>query len=306
MIQVLLTAFILMKIRLKKQLFILTVAIICFCFVPAAYSADVLIIGDTGLQPVSDVITAIDGVMGNNSAVRSVKDINNDLNNIVRKEKAKVVIALGRDAIDIAFTLPESVPVIYGLIIAPPETNRRNITGVYMETPVSEYVSFFSKYFPNIKKVGITCLPECVESVRSSVDPSWLEIRTARNSYEFIEGIASFKGKVDAILLLPEKDLISSKAIEDIFLFSFINKIPVIGISEKYVKTGSLFSLVFDEAAIGRQIGRLAMDVLMKGSAAGMPPMPPDRFKLYINKHTAAAMKITIPEKLLETVERAY
>ncbi|MEW6602997.1 MAG: ABC transporter substrate binding protein, partial [Nitrospirota bacterium] len=272
-----------MKISLKKQLLILTAALICFCFVSAAHSADVLIIGDTELQPVSDVITAIDGVIDNDSAVKSAKEVRDDLNDIVLKEKVKVVIALGRDAVDIAIKLPESVSVIYGLIIKPPDTKRRNITGVYMWTPVNEYLSIFSKYFPGIKKVGMTCLPECVDFIKSTVDPSWLEIRAAKNSYEFIEKIASFKGKVDAILLLPDKDLISSKAVEDVYLFSFTNKIPVVGISEKYVKTGSLFSLVFDEAAIGRQIGRLALDVLMKGSAAGMPPLPPDKFKLYIN-----------------------
>ncbi|MBI5409629.1 MAG: hypothetical protein HZA14_09720 [Nitrospirae bacterium] len=293
-----------MKIGLKRKLLQVTATLLIFA--SAAYPADVLIVGDTDLKPVSDVVKAIIEAVPGDVSVMSTKDVKEDLSDAVQKENAKVVVALGKDAVNAADALPESVPVIYGLVIKPPETKRQNITGVYMATPVSEYVSFINRYFPDIKKVGVICEQKSLGFITSSANQPEVEIHSAENPYEFVKGLSSFRGKVDALLLLPEKNLISSKAVEEVYLFSFANKIPVIGISEKYVKTGSLFSLVFDEEALGRQIGRLVVNALTQEEASSAPSLPPGRFKLYINKKTAAAMNITIPAKLLETAQKVY
>ncbi len=50
-----------------------------------------------------------------------------------------MVIALGREALAEALTLPPSIPVIYDMVVTPPAINRPNTVGFYMATPSSEY-----------------------------------------------------------------------------------------------------------------------------------------------------------------------
>ncbi len=254
-----------------KRIFLLSTLLYTFLFSPApSYSADVLILGNTKLKPISDVLNGIDKTLKYSKTVKSLKDVNGNLKDLVDKEGAKAVIALGKDSVSVAQTLPDTIPIIYGLIINPIETVRGNITGVYLTTPVNEYLTFLDSNFPDIKKVGIVCTREAEKLITPAKSPEVI-ICNARNPYEFIEGLNSIGSEVDALLLLPERDLITSKVLEKLYLYSFKEKKPVIGISEKYVKIGSLFSLGFDTTSMGIQIGEMTNKVLLHGSTAGVP-----------------------------------
>ncbi len=269
-------------------------------------SAEVIIIGDLRLKPVNDIVTIIRESLPSETAVYLPRDIKGTLNSVVRKENAKLVVALGGESTSEALSLPESIPVIYGLLIKPVITKRQNITGVYMMTPVSEYISLLERYFPNIKKIGIVLEPETRNVLLQEASATSVTLYSANNSYEFIKGITHLNGNVDALLLLPDKALLTSTAMEELYRHSFTGKVPVIGVSEKHVKMGSLFALVFDEAGMGKQIGELAQKALSSGSASGMTPLPPRRFNLFINSDTAKTMKINIPVELSKKARVIY
>lgn len=271
-----------------------------------ANSAEVLIIGDVRLKPVSELIAGIKEALPVTSTVTAPADVKDNLQSIVYREGSKAVVALGQDAVNVSLSLPESIPVIYALIINPPETARENITGVYMATPVGEYMSFINKYFPDIKRVGIICDPATRAVICPAENRANTRLYDATNPYEFIAAVSGMRDDIDALLLLPEKNLLSQTAIEKAFIFSFREKKPVIGISEKYVKTGSLFSLGFDPRNMEKQIGHLIIKVLNRGTAAGIPQSPPEKFTLYVNTKTAEATGIRVPSELLNMAERVY
>jgi ABC-type uncharacterized transport system substrate-binding protein len=293
-------------INFRKILLMLTACFTIVLFACPSESADVIILGNTKLKPVSDVVRGIQETLPYGTVVKSPEDIKENLEQTFKKEGAKAVIVLGKNAVNISSTLPESVPVIYGLIINPIETERQNITGVYMMTPISEYVTFINKYFPAIKRIGIVCMHEKQKHFDYSPKTQKLKFCNARNPYEFIEGVNLLRNDVDALLLLPEKELLTATSLEKLYIFSFKEKIPVIGISEKYVKMGSLFSLGFNTTSMGTQIGELAKKVVLLGSASGIPQSPPDRFNLYINNKTAGSMNIKIPQNILSLSKKVY
>lgn len=288
-----------------KRLF-LFISIIILLSAVQSEASEVIIIGDFRLKPINNLVTLIQESLSSEAAVYLPKNVKGILNSVVRKENAKIVIALGGEPINDALTLPESVPLIYGLLIKPPITNRQNITGIYMTTPVSEYISLLERYFPNIRKLGIVLEPETGNALLHEVSLTSVILYKAKNSYEFIKGINHLGGNIDAFLLLPEKNLLSATAVEELYRYSFADKVPVIGVSEKHVKMGSLFALVFDESGMGRQIGELAQKVLLHGNASGIASAPPERFNLYLNIETAKAMRISIPAELLKKARVIY
>ena len=286
-------------------LFIFITLIIIFSGVQSE-SADVIIIGDFRLKPINDIVTLIRELLPSEVVVYLPKDVKGILNSVVRKENAKVVITLGGEPTNDALSLPESVPIIYGLLIKPAITKRQNITGVYMATPVSEYIVLLERYFPNIRKLGIVLEPETGNLLLHEASSTSVTLYRAHNSYEFIKGINHLGGNIDAFLLLPEKNLLTATAMEELYRHSFKEKVPVIGVSEKHVKMGSLIALVFDESGMGKQIGELAQKVLSRGNASGIPPAPPERFNLYLNIETAKKMKINISPDLIKKARGTY
>ena len=296
----------LILINIRKIALMFAMLFIFSIYPSASHSADVIILGNSKLKPVADVINGIQRTIRADITVISNEDEYKSIESIVRKENASAVIALGTDAAGYALSLPESIPVVYGLLIDPLETDRKNITGVYMSTPISEYIFYIKKNFPDIKKIGIICPQAQKKQLEHHGTTLEIEFRVANNPYEFIDRLSSLSGNIDAFVLLPERDLITTKVLEKLYLFSFKEKIPVIGISEKYVKIGSLFSLGFDTTEMGMQIGEMANMVLSKGSASGIPQSHPDRLDLYINSSTSEAMRVNMPETLLKTAKKVY
>jgi len=291
---------------LRKAIKILTVFFTILLSASPSYSADVIILGNTRLKPVSEVINGIKETLHHKEVIISIEDINNDLADIVRDEGANTVIALGKDALTAAGSLTESISVIYGLLITPPETERKNITGVYMTTPVIKYLSLLNTYFPEIKKIAVICMHGVNAHIQFSIKSPSVTYCNAKNPYEFIESLTTMGKDIDALLLLPERDLITARVLERLYIFSFRENIPILGISEKYVKTGSLFSLGFDTSAMGQQIGKLANKVITNKSAAGLLAVPPDNFHLYINRKTSETMNINIPPELAKIARKVY
>jgi putative ABC transport system substrate-binding protein len=290
----------------KRFFLFISIALIVLLSAVRSEAADIIIIGDFRLKPVNEIITRIREALPSAAAIYLPKDIKGVLNSVVRKENAKLVIALGGEPTNDAMSLPESVSVIYGLLIKPVITNRQNITGVYMTTPVSEYISLLERNFPKLRKFGIVVEPETGDALLRVGSSTSVKLYKASNSYEFIKGVNRLGGNIDAFILLPEKDLLTTTVMEELYRHSFSEKVPVIGVSVKHVKMGSLLALVFNESGMGIQIGELARKVLSRGNASDMAPTPPERFDLYVNIDTAKAMKISIPDELLKKARVIY
>ncbi len=289
-----------------KYLYLLVVCFVLVAFSSPSGAADVLIIADIGLKPVSDVVGSLRKSSSGSIVVKSPGEVRNNPAAAVAHERARAVVALGAEAVTLSLSLPESVPVIYGLIINPPETKRQNITGVYMATPVERYLSLIGRYFPRIEKVGLIYERGGQRPILAAAASSQLAIQYAGNPFEFAESIKRLDKSIDALLLVPEKDLITPLSLQKAFLFSFTEKVPLIGISEKHVKDGSLMSVVFDVDDMGRQLGNLMNRVLVNKTAVGVAQFPPEKYKIYFNRQTAESMGIRVEPELLRVAERVY
>lgn len=109
-----------------------------------------------------------------------------------------------------------------------------------------------------------------------------------------------------SLLLLPDVNLLSSSVMENIYLFSFRNNIPLLGISEANVKQGSLFALVFDSRTVSHQIGERVQNALNRSKETELHDSPPKKFNLFININTARKMGVEIPEEMLRRAKKIY
>jgi len=285
------------KIALHILICLLLSSTLCF-------AADVLIIADAQLKPVKEITQGMRKSLRASVRTYSPTEIKGNLTGIVEQENARVVIALGREALAEALPLPSSIPVIYDLVVTPPAISRPNTIGFYMATPAEEYAELSRKYLPSLKRIAVAGSHDLLNVLaRDAAAP--LSSYSVKNSFEFIRTINQLD-RVDALLLLPDSNIMTSTAMEEVFLFSFRRRVPLLGFSERHVKEGALLALVVDMVSVGRVIGEHATKALKSGSFGQHQAYPPRKFDLYLNMDTARKMRINIPDEVVRMTRKAY
>lgn len=295
-----------MKIRIAHAMQGIVVLLL-FAFAGSAgtsEAAGVLLVGDTQYKPVADVVSVIKNSMTTPPKIYKTIDIKGRLGTVVRREEASIVIALGKDALDEALKLPSSVAVVYGLVLAPPQSSRPNITGVYMATPAIEYVNLSRKFLPSLKRLSLVGSHDMLRALDGK---SYWQVASFQvgNTTQLFRAVSELD-PCNAMVLLPDGDLLNPAVLERMQLLTYRKNVPLLGISEGHVRQGSLFALVFDPATIGRQIAEQA-SVLQTGiSAAAIPQTPPKRFNLFVNMSTAKKVGVPIPDEMIRIAKKVY
>lgn len=271
----------------------------CLC-----QASDVLVVADTRLKPVVEIISGIGKTLKTPLKTYSPSQVKGSLEDVATKEHARVVVALGREAIAEALRLPSSVLVIYGLVVVPPVMDRPNTTGIYMATPAREYAELISSYLPTMNRIAVLGSREQVNLLARG-DSALLTSYSVKSSFEFVSTLKQLNG-VDAILLLPDVSVLTTTAMEEAFLLSFRKCIPLLGVSEKSVKDGALLALVVDPVHVGKLIGDYATRALKGANIGQLPPSPPRKFDLFVNLDTAKKMGLRLPEELLRSARRTF
>ena len=267
-------------------------------------AADVLIIADAQLKPVMEVTLGIRKTLHAYTRTLSPAEVKGNLAAVVQREEARVVIALGREALAEALTLPPSIPVIYDMVVTPPAISRANTIGFYMATPASEYADLVRRHLPSLKQVAVIASREFLNILAHNASAP-ISSHSVKNIVEFVSTVKQLE-KADAILLLPDNGVINATALEETFLHSFRRSIPLLGISERHVREGALLALVVDMVNVGKTIGEYATKALKSGNVGQHSAFPPRRFELYLNMDTARKMRISIPNDVVRMAKKVY
>jgi len=110
----------------------------------------------------------------------------------------------------------------------------------------------------------------------------------------------------DSLLGIVDKSSYSSKTAKAILLYPFRNRIPFIGLSRAWVKSGSLYTLDWDYADPGQQSANLALRILNGEKTKIFPLQFADKPIYILNQKTAKHMKLEISQELLEGSFKVY
>ncbi len=281
----------------------LLLAVLLVCTSPAC-AAKVLILGDLQYPFVAGIADEIRSSLRTQTSEYPIADIKGRVGSVVDREGAEVVIALGADAVAEALRLPPEISVVYGLVLTPPRSSRTNLTGVYMSPSVPEYISTLRRYFPAIGRVSVIGSPTMIKTL-SAGGISQVSTFPVNSSVELINTVSHLP-ESGAVLLLPDVNLLTSSAMENIFAYSFRKSVPLIGVSEASVKQGSLFALVFDAKSVGSQISEKVREILNGDATSDIPASPPGKYNLFINSNTARKMGISVPADVLRRAKKVY
>lgn len=307
-----------MRTRLLLIQLCLTAALAAGLAVPSggAERTRVTVLLSSGAEPYRQVLDGIRQRLATDVEydVQTLADDQANRNSILAKMKGArpaLYFSVGSVATQLAIQHGGGVPVVAGLIVNATEINKaEHATGVVLEFPPEVQLEWLHRLLPAQRHIGVVYSnPQNLPGIETTARHGEalglrLHVRRVETSRDLPDALDSLESRVGVLMGVTDPEVLNPMTAKPILLFSFRNRIPLVGLSEQWVKAGALYALGRDYVDIGRQCAEMASRILAGTPVSDIPPQPPRKVAYSINVKTARHMKIDIPERLLLGAQR--
>lgn len=230
---------------------------------------------------------------------------------IALKKKPDLIFTIGSSVTVEAIRQTRNIPIIASLVLNEAELNKAaNATGVILEFSQEVQIDWLHKIIPDYRNVGVL-----YSAAEKSPNLLGLEKRAAEHGLHIIarnvDGARDLLNKLDGMendveVLLSTADAViyNAQTAKPILLYSFRNKIPLVGLSDQWVEAGALYALGRDYRDIGMQCAEMAAVILQGKSPQDIKLESPRKIEVSLNLKTARHMKIELSNKLIKSASR--
>lgn len=232
-----------------------------------------------------------------NYAVGANVDIG-ELKNALRRQDAKVVIALGRQGLKVASALDRNIGVVVGGVLAAPENEMRDLPIVSLTPDPALLFSRLKGLMPAARRVFTVFDPRqngwLIHLAKDAARAQGLELvayeaqdlRGAMRAYQEILGAAD--SRQDALWLPQDSTTVEESAVLPMVLQeSWKRNLAVFSSSFGHVRRGVLFSLYPNNVELGRYLAGSALGFLASGEHGARGMMPLREVLMAVNLRTA-------------------
>jgi putative ABC transport system substrate-binding protein len=231
--------------------------------------------------------------------------------------KKDFIVTIGTPASQAIVNMKSGIPVFFisvsnpvgASIISDMNAPDKNATGTSNAIPVSEMFKLSDKLTPNRKTYGLIYNTgeinsvTTIKSAKAYMDGNGLKYKEAvvTASSEVQQAAQSLVGQVDAFFI-PNDSMVQS-AMPQVAGIAKSAKIPVYGSSAVMVQSGAFATISIDDTTIGGMTADMA-DKFLKGTPmAKIPSITVSNFTTVINKTTADAIGVTVPQDVLKSAK---
>ena len=202
-------------------------------------------------------------------------------------------------------TKKTEIPIVYGAVTDPvgakliPNYKKPSsqVTGTIDLPPVSKQIEQIKRLFPKTKKLGVIYNPGeanntfQVAAIKKEAKAQGLEVveSTASKSADITTATQHLMEKVEAILLPNDNTVIS--ALESILRVTNAERIPVFTSDPDSIKRGAVGAVANDQYLVGRETGKLVVQILKGKTPAQLLSQFVKVSKEYLNAKVLEALK---------------
>jgi putative ABC transport system substrate-binding protein len=227
-----------------------------------------------------------------------------------RLPRDTAVVALGTRASEFATRAKSPLPLVSCLsLTADAARSAPNVQIVPIDVPIDAQIEALRTFLPQARTIGILFDPAInakrIETIATALATAGFQTRLAPvTSHEMLpQALANLPNAIDAILAIPDPTVYTEQASKALLLFSFRNRIPLIGLTEAWVRAGALYAVEWDYEELGAYCATLALRTLQPSKA---PPPPLPRPRVAVNLRSAEQLHIKWNMSLLHDVDRSY
>jgi putative ABC transport system substrate-binding protein len=297
-----------------------TAALFCLLLSTGLASAtDVIILKSSDIAAYNQAITGFKAALPS-GIVLSEYDLQGDLEKgrkLARKIRASdpaLVFAVGLKAAKAAQLEIVDIPVVYSMVLDPTKygINSSNMTGILLEVPMERQLTMIRTLLPHLKHIGTLYDPSktttLIEEARRLLKPNGTELVPIQISSERdVPGaLRALLPSIDALWLVPDSTVLTDESLRFILNTALEERVPVVGFSREFARSGAVLCLSVNYADIGRQAGQLTRKILDGQISLPMRPLHPDRIDISLNLKTAKFLGIDIPKDFAEKADELY
>lgn len=227
--------------------------------------------------------------------------------------KPDLIYVLGSEATSWTSQQTSRIPIVSTMVLKDDVFKQSaNITGVSLGYSFKIQFQWLKRFFPGKKTVAILFNPDENEAtVRDASTISQKEglkliVIPVETPKQLPYALDQLSNNIDIIMTIPDETVLSPNTSRDVLLASFNNKVPLIGLSDQWVKAGAFYALTWDFNDLGEQCAALAIKVLDSKTVQTVPPEHPRKITYSINAKIAEHMDIEIPGDLLKNANMIY
>ncbi len=231
-------------------------------------------------------------------AFESRTDINL-LPNAAGVREADVIIAVGAKAAERYIDSPRpvlNVLVSRAWVDSVGKPDKRQISGIYFDQPIDRQLALLHAALPQARSVGVLVSADsaALQSLRRLSDETRisLHVQQSRMPDRLFGDLSALLGVSDALLVLPDAAIYRSDTIRNILLETYRQRVPMIGLSQHYVRAGALCAVYSTPLQIANQTARAVAQFAKTGK---LPDYQyPQEFEVAVNTQVARSLGLTI------------
>jgi len=235
------------------------------------------------------------------------------------KDNPSLVLTVGTFATKEVSDRIKDKPIIFSAVLNP-ETSGfvkslqhpgGNITGASLDIPPEIQFKYFKRVISSIDKLGVLYSEETAnlippaKAVAQSIGLELVAVKI-ESEKDIPDALDKLNQSADGLWSVADRKIFSPRSTRYILLNSLRNGKPFMGFSRRLVESGALFALDFDYKDIGRQAGKIAVDVLHGRDPANISVAVPGIVWFHYNEKTADHINIHIPDELIAIAKEVY
>jgi len=294
---------------------VISVAVTALCLWPQAVAPaslpphgrgdppNVVIVTTSAVEVFGQAVEGIERGLGTAAKI-IVVDLANSPDGGARELKGsdiRLFIAVGNNALEYASQL-KTAPVLATMLLRADlfaSGNHPAAGAVMLDLSLSEILADGAKLFPGraraaiIRSHGPQALPPQTLEAEAKAAGMSIRVVDCLTPDRLLPAFLSLRGQVDFVICPPDGKLFNSTTVRPLILASLEHRLPVIGFSESFVRTGAMAGVYPDYAEVGVQTGELARKYL-SGTPSGENQYP-KKTRMAVNARVARLLGLRLP-----------
>ncbi len=221
--------------------------------------------------------------------------------------KPDLIFALGSETLKWASQQTTRIPIVATMVLKEEAFKQAsNVTGVSLSYSLQTQFHWLKKFFPQQTSVAILYNPSenagTIKTAKEISQQMGLKLVTipVETPKELPYALEQLAANIELLLAIPDETAMSINTAKEVLMASFSNKVPLIGLSDNWVKSGAFYALSWDYEDLGGQSALIAQKILNGVPASSVAPEHPRKVAYTLNAKIAEHMNMDISRDLLK------
>jgi putative tryptophan/tyrosine transport system substrate-binding protein len=169
---------------------------------------------------------------------------------------------------------------------------------IYLDQPMERQIALLLAALPNVRRVGAlyTVTSPELQSLRRLLAEKKIDLydHGVDQNHSLNEALEKTLGESEVLFVLPDADIYNASTIRNILLTSYRKQIPLVGISQAYVKAGALCAVFSTPEQVATQVHAMIEQYAESGR---MPAAQyPNEFEVSVNIQVARSLDLRVKD----------